>query len=204
MLKSTVKLSPKGLFARAGVATAAILALVFGAVAPANASQSDPSADKQATIATKAVTTKDGVRQFDYTKAVKNGLTTKYATEFAGGFAANGGTVVGGPADLPYVDELSLVNARAACAGRNGFSVYWWGSQSRIDSCRTNMLIGALTAGAGTAALLGILSVIGAVPSGVVAALGAIGAGALAMCNAYGKGIYLNQVWGMAPGCWSQ
>lgn len=146
---------------------------------------------------------------FDYGAAVAAGVRTDFAADFATGVVAGGGEITNAPADVSAgsTAEAATILAAAACSGRNGSGVYWWGWQTALDSCNTSVLINAMWAGAGVAALAGIISSetgVGAAAGGIAAAALTIGAGALGICASWGNGIYWNTLYTGTPFCWGQ
>lgn len=155
------------------------------------------------------VTTSNEVASFDYGAAVAGGVPASFAAEFASGVIAGGGKIVNAPADVTTASEAkgAQMLSAASCNGRNGYGVYWWGFQTATDSCVTSALINAIWAGAGAAALAGIISSetgVGAAAGAIAAAALTIGAGALGVCASWGNGIYWNTLYTGTPFCWGQ
>lgn len=155
------------------------------------------------------VSTSNEIASFDYGAAVAGGVPAAFAAEFASGVIAGGGKIVNAPADVTAASEAkgAQMLSAASCSGRNGYGVYWWGFQTATDSCVTSALINAIWAGAGAAALAGIISAetgVGAAAGAIAAAALTIGAGALGVCASWGNGIYWNTLYTGTPFCWGQ
>lgn len=194
---------------------AAVLAFGFGAVPAQAATVTTPSPASTSThqseqiyLAAKSTSKVENVVQFDYRVAVESGVEVQIATDFATGITAGGGVTLNAPTAVAAPSVLQKIAAAASnCQGRNGHSGYWWGTQIQMDSCATNVLINAIWAGAGAAALAGSITAetgVGGVAGAVVAAVLTIGAGGLGICASWGTGIYINQVWAAPPGCRAQ
>jgi len=165
---------------------------------------------KQLAVLAQAVTFDDKAVMFDYAQALELGADESFATDYARGILLADGTVQNAPATEALVLSASdeeLTQAAAACRGTNGVGYYWWGHQLRVDSCNTQLLVGALTAGAGIAAVAAVITAAtgaGAVAGTIAAAVLTVGAGAVTACNMYGNGVFLNQLWTGTPFCWGQ
>ncbi|MFD6699826.1 MULTISPECIES: hypothetical protein [unclassified Microbacterium] len=155
------------------------------------------------------VTQPDGRSSFDYGAAVAAGVPADFATEFASGVVASGGEIANAPVDVSTASTAKGAEmlSVASCGGRNGWGLYWWGYQVATDSCVTSVIINSIWAGAGAAALAGIISGatgIGAAAGAAAAAVLTIGAGALGVCASFGNGIYWNTLYTGTPFCWGQ
>jgi hypothetical protein len=221
LIHGTTGLRGKKFLLKAAIAMVATGALALGAMAPANAAEIAPSPVaavptttvtaaelSQIRLASKSASGSAGSVTFDYAAAVRSGVAVQVATDFATGITAGGGVAINAPATASAPSALLQKTAAASnCQGRNGYSTYWWGTQIRLDSCNTNVVVNALWGGVGVSALAGILSSetgVGAVAGGVAAAILTIGAAGLGICGSWGTGTYINQVWASAPGCWAQ
>lgn len=155
------------------------------------------------------VTTSDGVARFDFGAAVAAGVPATFAADFASGVVAGGGEITNAPADVSTASQAkgAQMLSVASCSGHNGYGQYWWGWQTATDSCVTSAIINSIWAGAGIAALAGILSSetgVGAAAGAIAAAALTIGAGALGVCASWGNGIYWNTLYTGTPFCWGQ
>src|SRR5262245_30779829 len=92
-----------------------------------------------------------------------------------------------------------------ACAGLNGVRNYWWGQRFYFDTCKTQVMVGLLTVGAGASALCAVFTP-ARIPCGVVAAILTIGAGALYALDALGgfHGVYIARTRGGVTWVWHQ
>jgi len=212
------QLRGKHLLLKLAIGSVTSAALVFGASAPAMAAEPGRPPMVQAVVgqtelAGKSVTVVGGIVEFDYQRALRSGVQLQVANEFAAGIVAGGGGVARGPASTTSSSTAAQAQTQALktlasnCQGRKGASKYWWGSQLRLNSCGANVLINAIWAGAGLAALAGIITAVtgvGGIAGAVVAALLTIGAGVLGVCASWGTGIYINQYWVGPPVCWAQ
>ena len=152
-------------------------------------------------IAQKALSTDPNGRVvFDAAGALALGVQKSLVDEFATGIEAGGGRVIGAAVDAGKVATArsAAVALASNCQGINELSYQWFGQQLKLDSCVTGRIIGALSAGAGTAALIALITSetgIGGLAGGIVAALFTIGAGVLGSCAADGTGVIIDPAW---------
>ncbi|MFB4164818.1 hypothetical protein ACE1TI_13550 [Alteribacillus sp. JSM 102045] len=81
------------------------------------------------------------------------------------------------------------VSALSSCGGVNGINDNWYDVVIYLDSCKSDQLAGALSAGSGAATIAAIIPGAHSLPSGVLAGIAAIGAGAVTSANAGDTGI---------------
>jgi hypothetical protein len=146
---------------------------------------------------------------FDAKAALALGASPTTVSQVATGIAAAGGTVSGVAVQAGAVNATAnvLAAAKAKCYGVNNYSVQWFGDQLKINSCVTSAVIGALSAGAGVAGIVAVITSetgIGGIAAGLIAGILAIGAGVLATCGSRGNGTIIDLSWAGIPWCASQ
>jgi len=186
----------------AAAATGA-LTLVVATAVPATAapvtSAGEPVATDQTWIAlTEATDLESPVRTFDFAQALANGAQEPYLTDYASGFVAGGGTVLGWndrPAEGKLEHSAIAAQSASACIGRNDSWNDVWGWHWEMDSCGAEVLSNNLAAGvvgSGLVAAVGAATGYGA-PVGLLAAVAGaqslIAVTAVNNCRAPGTGI---------------
>lgn len=162
-----------------GLADVYSTALALGFAGPASAAEPDGgptvSSEKnsQIDIAQASVDLTTDSTSFDYADAVRAGVTTENTARFASGFQGMGGSILNGPSVLPALsDEITTsVTTLASCGGRNAYGTYLWGMQVAMNSCVTNVVLGAIGTAGGAVVVAGALSWIGAVPAALITGL---------------------------------
>jgi len=150
-------------------------------------------------------------RTFDSDEAVAAGVDEQAVAEYAAAFQNTAGLPSEGQDSRVMPGSTTTV---AACTGKRGYTgFYGWGWQTALNSCETNLLIGAMGAGGGGAyAISGVLVAAGvpAPAAAVTAAVGGLitaGVGVVSVCKAasYTKNaIYLDAFVTGGVGCWGQ
>ena len=81
---------------------------------------------------------------------------------------------------------------------------YWWGVGLYVDEPKTREIIQTLESGAGATALLGILSVIGAIPSALITGIVWLAGFAVGIADAQHRGVIFQMTWCGLPWVSSQ
>lgn len=144
-------------------------------------------------------------KTFDYSGAVSSGVSAEFATDFARGVVAAGGSAVGLSGG-----QVAATALQARCVGVNALWTDWVGNHLQLNSCNAAAFLAMLQGGAiTTGAIAAFLTAIGigapaAAVLWLVTAFQGYGILWVGACSSYGTGITINLNPGIPPWCWAQ